>query len=119
LAMDSGGRFGSPQAAGWSQGDLNYDGRTNVFDLLGIDTAGSFNTGSIVPAANRLGASVLSPTKTNLSPVVATAMVDSAPIISGTATFARLAAGIEWEMIADEENDDDVQRARQAATPAR
>jgi len=103
LAMDSGGRFGSPQAAGWSQGDLNYDGRTNVFDLLGIDTAGSFNAGSIVPAANGLEASVLSPTKTNLSPVVDTAMVDSAPTISRAATFARLAAGIVWEMVADDE----------------
>jgi len=97
LAMDAGGRFGSTQPAGWSQGDLDYDGRTNVFDLLGIDTAGSFNAGSIVPAASGLEANVSSRTETTVSPAVATATADSAAAMSGAATFARLAAGIEWE----------------------
>jgi len=95
LAMDAGGRFGSTQPAGWSQGDLDYDGRTNVFDLLGIDTAGSFNAGSIVPAASGLEANVSSLTQTTVSPA---ATAEPAAGMSGAATFARLAAGIEWEM---------------------
>jgi YVTN family beta-propeller protein/autotransporter-associated beta strand protein len=97
LAMDAGGRFGSTLPAGWSQGDLDYDGRTNIFDLLGIDTAGSFNAGSIVPAASGLEANVSSLTETTVSPAVATATADSAAAMSGAATFARLAAGIECE----------------------
>jgi shikimate kinase len=104
--MDSGGRFGSPQAAGWSQGDLNYDGRTNVFDLLGIDTAGTFNTGTIVPAANGLKASGTSFTETAVSAATSTTTLES-PAPSRTAVFASFAAGIQWEMVAADGDDDE------------
>jgi len=107
LAMDSGGRFGSPQAAGWSQGDLNYDGRTNVFDLLGIDTAGTFNAGTIVPAASGVKASGTSFTETTVSAAASTTTALEAPAPSRTAAFASLAAGIQWEMVAADGDDDE------------
>ena len=35
----------------WSEGDFNYDGVTNVFDLLAIDTAGAYGAGNYFPSA--------------------------------------------------------------------
>lgn len=36
----------------WSQGGFNYDGVTNVFDLVGINTAGAYGQGSYLPTAS-------------------------------------------------------------------
>jgi len=38
------------QASDWSQGDFNYDGVTNILDLVAIDTAGAFGRGDYFPA---------------------------------------------------------------------
>jgi hypothetical protein len=51
VGIDAAGKFGSGQAADWSQGDFNYDGVTNVLDLIAIDTAGAFGSGNYFPAA--------------------------------------------------------------------
>jgi hypothetical protein len=39
----------------WSQGDFNYDGVTNVFDLVGINTAAVYGQGNYFPAAPSAG----------------------------------------------------------------
>jgi hypothetical protein len=39
----------------WSQGDFNYDGVTNVFDLVGINTAAVYGQGNYWPAAPGAG----------------------------------------------------------------
>jgi len=51
LGIDAAGRFGTGQAADWSQGDFNYDGVTNILDLVAIDTAGAFGAGNYFPSA--------------------------------------------------------------------
>jgi fibronectin-binding autotransporter adhesin len=61
VGIDAAGKFGSGQAADWSQGDFNYDGVANILDLVAIDTAGAFGTGNYFPAtptAAGLGGSV-------------------------------------------------------------
>jgi len=50
-AAASAGKFGNGQAAVWSQGDFNYDGVANVFDLIGIDSSGAYGSGPYFPAS--------------------------------------------------------------------
>ena len=35
----------------WNEGDFNYDGVTNVFDLVSINSAGVYGQGSYFPAS--------------------------------------------------------------------
>ncbi len=49
--VNSAGKYGTGQAAVWSQGDFNYDAVTNVFDLVAVSGAEVFNRGSYLPAA--------------------------------------------------------------------
>jgi hypothetical protein len=51
IRMNAGGRYGSGQTAGWTQGDVTYDGQATVFDLVGIDSAGTYGAGPIGIAA--------------------------------------------------------------------
>jgi fibronectin-binding autotransporter adhesin len=51
VSVNSGGRYGTGQAAVWAQGDFNYDGVTNVFDLVGVNTAAVYGKGNYFPAA--------------------------------------------------------------------
>jgi len=43
--------FGTGTFSTWSQGDVTYDGQTNVFDLIAIDGAGVFGAGPYLPTA--------------------------------------------------------------------
>ena len=49
--MNSSGKYGTGTAADCSQCDFNYDGVTNVFDLVGINSAGAYGQGNYFPAA--------------------------------------------------------------------
>jgi len=51
VTVDASGTYGSGGAAGWSDGDFTYDGVTNVFDLVSVDTAGGYGAGVYLPAA--------------------------------------------------------------------
>jgi hypothetical protein len=50
VTVDASGTYGSGSPAVWSDGDFNYDGLTNVFDLVGIDTAGAYGAGNYFPS---------------------------------------------------------------------
>jgi hypothetical protein len=50
VSINSSGTYGSGTASVWSQGDFNYDGVTNVFDLVGINTAAVYGQGNYFPA---------------------------------------------------------------------
>lgn len=43
------GRFGTGQATGWGEGDMNLDGLFDVFDLLANDSAKAYGRGNYRP----------------------------------------------------------------------
>ena len=51
MSINSSGTYGTGAASVWSTGDFNYDGVTNVFDLVGINTAAAYGQGNYFPAA--------------------------------------------------------------------
>jgi autotransporter-associated beta strand protein len=79
VGIDAAGKFGSGQAADWSQGDFNYDGVANILDLVAIDTAGAFGTGNYFPSA---------PTATGLGSVAAVPEPTSLGLLAGAALAA-------------------------------
>jgi len=51
VTSEASGRYGASGAAGWGDGDFNYDGKFNVFDLLAIETSGTYAAGPLSIAA--------------------------------------------------------------------
>ena len=66
----------------WSQGDFNYDGVTNVFDLVGINTAAVYGQGNYLPSA---------PTATGLLGDVAAVPEPTGVVLMASAALAGLA----------------------------
>ena len=62
LGVNTGGRYGSLAAASWSEGDMNYDGRVNGFDLVAINSGGAFNRGSVSASGSSTFAALAAPT---------------------------------------------------------
>ena len=60
LAINTGGSFGKPLPAVWSQGDFDYDGVAAVFDLVAISAAGAYLAGNYLPSAAAATATVAS-----------------------------------------------------------
>ncbi len=55
MSINSSGKYGTGTSAVWSQGDFNYDSVTDVFDLVGINTAAVYGQGNYFPAAPTAG----------------------------------------------------------------
>jgi len=68
--MTTGGSYGSGAAAVWATGDFNYDGLSNVFDLVDVETGGAFNQGDYLPVTATV-ATVPEPSLLLLSAAVA------------------------------------------------
>ena len=49
--MMGSGTYGTGRSAVWSEGDFNYDGLTDVFDLVGVGSAGAYGRGNYFPVA--------------------------------------------------------------------
>jgi autotransporter-associated beta strand protein len=60
LAINTGGSFGKPLPAVWSQGDFDYDGVAAVFDLVAVSAAGAYLAGNYLPSAAAATATVSS-----------------------------------------------------------
>lgn len=96
IRMNSGGRYGSGQAASWTQGDVTYDGRATVFDLVGVNSAGTYGAGAVQATAAAAGmAATSNPTS------LASGTLDAARL----AAFSQFAVGELFEIASADDED--------------
>ncbi len=81
LAINTGGSFGKPLPAVWSQGDFDYDGVAAVFDLVAVSAAGAYLAGNYLPSAAAATATVSSVPEPGLLGLVLT--VSLAALVAG------------------------------------